>query len=92
MFRLRLALSALLLPIALDAQARPIDWDSLARESQSVLSAYLRVNTTNPPGNEIAGARFLAEALAREDIESRIVESAPGRANLMARLHGDESP
>jgi len=94
MFRLRLALSALLLPIALDAQARPIDWDSLARESQSVLSAYLRVNTTNPPGNEILGARFLKSILDREGIESQILDTTelgPDRANFYARLRGNGS-
>jgi len=91
MFRLRLALSALLLPVALDAQARSIDWDSLARESQSVLSAYLRVNTTNPPGNEILGARFLKSILDREGIESQILDTTelgPDRANFYARLRG----
>ena len=94
MFRLRLALSALLLPVALDAQARSIDWDSLARESQSVLSAYLRVNTTNPPGNEILGARFLKSILDREGIESQILDTTelgPDRANFYARLRGSGS-
>jgi len=94
MFRLRLALSALLLPVALDAQARSIDWDSLARESQSVLSAYLRVNTTNPPGNEILGARFLKSILDREGIESQILDATelgPDRANFYARLRGSGS-
>jgi len=94
MFRLRLALSALLLPVALDAQARSIDWDSLARESQSVLSAYLRVNTTNPPGNEILGARFLKSILDREGIESQILDTTelgPDRANFYARLRGNGS-
>ena len=94
MFRLRLALSALLLPVALDAQARPIDWDSLAREAQSVLAAYLRVNTTNPPGNEILGARFLKSILDREGIESQILDTTElgtDRANFYARLRGNGS-
>lgn len=50
------------------------------------LSSYLRVNTTNPPGNEVAGANFLGAILADADIEYTLVESAPGRANLWARL------
>ena len=68
-----------------------MNWHALGEEAVELLGAYLRIDTTNPPGNEIAGARFLAEALARDDIESRIVESAPGRANLVARLRGDGS-
>jgi acetylornithine deacetylase/succinyl-diaminopimelate desuccinylase-like protein len=66
-----------------------IDWTALGRETVELLRAYLRIDTTNPPGNEIAGARFLEDVLAREGIASRTVESAPGRANLVARLSGD---
>ncbi|HEY7520643.1 MAG TPA: M20/M25/M40 family metallo-hydrolase [Methylomirabilota bacterium] len=68
-----------------------IDWTALGREAVELLRAYLRIDTTNPPGNEIAGARFLADVLAREGIASETVESAPGRANLVARLSGDGS-
>jgi acetylornithine deacetylase/succinyl-diaminopimelate desuccinylase-like protein len=68
-----------------------IDWRSVGEETVDLLRAYLRIDTTNPPGNEIAGARFLAEVLARAGIESHTVESAPGRANLVARVRGDGS-
>jgi acetylornithine deacetylase/succinyl-diaminopimelate desuccinylase-like protein len=68
-----------------------IDWTALGRETVELLRAYLRIDTTNPPGNEIAGARFLEEVLQREGIASRTVESAPGRANLVARLSGDSA-
>src|SRR5206468_10824543 len=57
-FRIVFVLVLLLPGIAL-AQTRPVEWDSLARESQTVLADYLRVNTTNPPGNELLAARFL---------------------------------
>ncbi|MEP5766361.1 MAG: M20/M25/M40 family metallo-hydrolase [Halieaceae bacterium] len=50
------------------------------------LSKYLQVNTTNPPGNEVAGTNFLGAILADAGIEYTVVESAPGRANLWARL------
>jgi len=78
----------------LPAQATPLDWTALARESQSVLSFYLRVNTTNPPGNEILGARFLKTILDREGIEARILDTTevgPNRANFYARLRGNGS-
>lgn len=48
----------------------------------------MQLDTTNPPGNEIAAARFLSHVLEREGIASRIIESAPGRANLYARIEG----
>ena len=89
-----LAALTLCLPLESRAQTRPIDWPGLASETQQVLADYLRVNTTNPPGNELAGAKFLKEILDREGIEARILDTAelgPGRANLYARLRGNGS-
>ncbi len=65
-----------------------IDWRALGDEAVELLRRYLMIDTTNPPGNEIAGTRFLAEVLAAHDIPSEIAESGPGRANLVARLAG----
>ena len=84
--------ASFLLASRLGAQAKPVDWDALAREAQSTLSDYLRVNTTNPPGNEILAARFLKGILEREGIEAQILDTAelgPNRANLYARLRGN---
>lgn len=67
------------------------DWDDLSREAAHLLAAYLRINTTNPPGNELAAARWLADVLRRDGIEARIFEPQPGKANLYARLAGDGS-
>ena len=68
-----------------------LDWRAIGDEAVELLRAYLAIDTTNPPGNEIAGARFLADVLTRGGIESRTAESAPGRANLVARVRGDSS-
>src|SRR5256714_6616859 len=65
------------------------DWEALGDEATALLSQYLRINTTNPPGNEIAAARWLAQVLERDGITARIFEPAPGKANLYARLAGD---
>ncbi|MFI5208256.1 MAG: M20/M25/M40 family metallo-hydrolase [Gemmatimonadales bacterium] len=67
------------------------DWGDVGREATELLQQYVRINTTNPPGNEIAAARWLQAVLARDGIESRIYEPAPGKANLVARLAGDGS-
>lgn len=67
------------------------DWTRLQEEAAGLLSEYLRINTSNPPGGELAAARWLAQVLAREGIESQIldtVEMGPGRANFYARLRG----
>jgi acetylornithine deacetylase/succinyl-diaminopimelate desuccinylase-like protein len=68
-----------------------IDWGALGDETIGLLRRYLAIDTTNPPGNETAGARFLAEVLAAEGIPSEVAESAPGRGNVVARLAGDGS-
>jgi len=67
------------------------EWNALSDEAAALLSQYLRINTTNPPGNEIVAARWLAAVLQREGIEAQIFEPAPGKANLYARLTGDGS-
>ena len=64
---------------------------ALEQEALSLLSRYLRIDTTNPPGNEIRTAQFFKAIFDREGIESRIFESAPGRGNIYARLRGDGS-
>ena len=68
-----------------------MDWTKIGNETVDLMRAYLRINTTNPPGNELEGARFLAQALDGDGIASETAESAPGRANLVARLTGDGS-
>src|SRR5256885_1399056 len=76
---------------ALLAAPTGADWAALGDEATALLSQYLRINTTNPPGNEIVAARWLAQVLRRDGSEARIFEPAPGKANLYARLAGDGS-
>jgi len=52
------------------------------------MQEYLRVDTTNPPGNEARATAFLQKILEAEGIETRVFEYEPGRANLWARLKG----
>lgn len=88
---MRLLLLCCLMLLSATPLAAQHDWDRLQAEAAGLLSQYLRINTGNPPGNELAAARWLAEVLAREGIESRIldtVELGSGRANLYARLKG----
>jgi acetylornithine deacetylase/succinyl-diaminopimelate desuccinylase-like protein len=54
---------------------------------------YLRIDTTNPPGNEDRAADFFRKIFDREDIENRVFKYAPGRADLWARIpHNTASP
>src|SRR5438309_10953374 len=47
---------------------------------------YLRIDTTNPPGNEMRAAAFFKKILDQEGIENQVFEYLPGRADLWARL------
>jgi acetylornithine deacetylase/succinyl-diaminopimelate desuccinylase-like protein len=68
-----------------------IDWESASDEATQYLCDLVRFDTTNPPGNELECARYIAELLAREGIEQVVLESAPGRGNVIGRLRGDGS-
>ncbi|MEM3728847.1 MAG: M20/M25/M40 family metallo-hydrolase [Candidatus Bathyarchaeia archaeon] len=57
-------------------------------EITALLSDLIRINTTNPPGNETQAAKYLAETLEREGFECKVLESAPGRGNVITRLKG----
>jgi acetylornithine deacetylase/succinyl-diaminopimelate desuccinylase-like protein len=64
-------------------------WRTVGREAAALLSQYIAINTTNPPGNELKAAVWLQAVLAREGIEAQVFEPQPGKANLYARLKGD---
>jgi acetylornithine deacetylase/succinyl-diaminopimelate desuccinylase-like protein len=69
-------------------RATALDPKQLTEEAACLLAQYVRIDTTNPPGNELAAAEFLQAVLARDGIEAQRLEPAPGRANLVARLPG----
>jgi acetylornithine deacetylase/succinyl-diaminopimelate desuccinylase-like protein len=50
------------------------------------MQQYLRIDTTNPPGNEMRGAQFFKKILDAEGIQNEVFEYAPGRADLWALL------
>ncbi len=65
-----------------------IDWEATRAEVAGYLQGLIQIDTTNPPGNETEAARYLAGILQSEGFTPTIVESAPGRGNLLARLPG----
>ena len=50
------------------------------------LQGFLRIDTTNPPGNELVAAKYLGEILQKNGIQFEIFESTPGRGIIVARL------
>ncbi len=65
------------------------DWKEIVEEAIVRLRDILRMDTTNPPGNEAVVVNYLASQLAKEKIQFKTFASAPGRANLVARLKGN---
>jgi acetylornithine deacetylase/succinyl-diaminopimelate desuccinylase-like protein len=66
-----------------------MDWDHLLDEAIHHLQEYLRIDTVNPPGNEIEGVKFFKRIFDAEAIPSLIFEPSPGRGNFLATLKGD---
>ena len=73
---------------AADADRYRVDWNRLAPEILQRFSALVRIDTSNPPGNETKAATAIQEMLRREDIPSQLFALDPARANLVARLRG----
>ncbi len=65
--------------------------DSEFREALEHLQALVRFDTSNPPGNETAAARYLKEVFFTKRIDAQLIESRPGRGSVVARLKGDGS-
>ncbi|MCJ7560215.1 M20/M25/M40 family metallo-hydrolase [Candidatus Bathyarchaeota archaeon] len=57
-------------------------------EVTRLLSDLIRINTTNPPGNETEAAKYLAEYLSQEGFKCELYESAPGRGSVITRMKG----
>jgi acetylornithine deacetylase/succinyl-diaminopimelate desuccinylase-like protein len=65
-----------------------VDWEAATREATELLSRYIAIDTSNPPGGEEAAARFLADVFRRDGVECQVYPVDEGRANLSARLPG----
>src|SRR5512139_626478 len=66
-----------------------MNWDQLLDEAIHYLQEYLRINTVNPPGNEIEGVQFFKKIFDAETVPSQVFEPSPGRGNLLATLKGN---
>jgi len=62
------------------------DTSTLEREATGWLTDLIKINTTNPPGNEEAAAKYIAAILQKEGIAAEVLPLTPGRSALVARL------
>ena len=68
-----------------------INWPAVYDEALTLFVEYLRIDTSNPPGNEAPAARWLGAILEAEGIETEYVEILPNREAVFAWLRGDGS-
>jgi acetylornithine deacetylase/succinyl-diaminopimelate desuccinylase-like protein len=68
-----------------------INWNAIGDIAAQILSSYLKIKSTNPPGDERETAEFISNQLRERGLETKIYTSAPNRLNLLARLPGDGS-
>jgi acetylornithine deacetylase/succinyl-diaminopimelate desuccinylase-like protein len=86
--RIRIATLAMaLLPGAAGAQPAP-DWKAVEAEAIKAIQAYVRIDTSNPPGDVTKAADFLVAILEREGVPVTRYESGPGRSIVLSRLKG----
>src|SRR3990170_4150202 len=78
--------AALVLRPTIDA--RQVDWVRVSDEAIKTLQTYVRLDTSNPPGDTRKTADFLQGILEREGVPVTRYESAPGKAIVVARLKG----
>jgi acetylornithine deacetylase/succinyl-diaminopimelate desuccinylase-like protein len=72
-------------------QQTKIDWPHYQDMAVDLMQKYLRINTSNPPGNEIETAKWLKSIFDQNGIQNEIFEYKPARANIIARLKGNGS-
>lgn len=89
---IHMAIAMLALPLLLSSSARTqsarADWAGIEEETLRHFQAILRLDTSNPPGNEGIVVDYMKSVLEREGIETRVFALDPKRPNLVARLRG----
>jgi acetylornithine deacetylase/succinyl-diaminopimelate desuccinylase-like protein len=66
-----------------------LNWSAIADETVHLLQGLIRLDTSNPPGNESIAASFIANILHENGVQPTVIETAPGRGNVIARLKGN---
>src|SRR5207249_2097599 len=75
----------------LEKHLQGIAWERYQDQAVQLLQEYLRLDTSNPPGNELRAADFFHRLFDEQGISNTVFTYAPGRANLYAILKGDGS-
>lgn len=81
----------LLLSLTALAAEPQIDWSKLRPETLQHFQSVVRIDSSNPPGNETKVAEYIAKVFDAEGIPYKIFTLENGRGNLVARLKGNGS-
>src|SRR5207237_4021896 len=65
-----------------------VETTTLRDEVTELLQELIRVDTTNPPGNETRAAELLRDYLEQQGVACELYARVPERANLVARIPG----
>ena len=78
------------LPADVSAQVQPaIDWKAVEAETLRHFQALVRIDTSNPPGNETRAVEYVKQVLDKEGIPYQVFAKDPTRANLVVRIKGN---
>lgn len=70
------------------AERFPVDWQKLDPELLEHYSALIRIDTSNPPGNETKAVNYIKPIFDREGVPYQVFALQPDRASIVARLKG----
>jgi acetylornithine deacetylase/succinyl-diaminopimelate desuccinylase-like protein len=82
-------LVAMMAGVALAQTPAAPDWKALEGEMMRHYQAVLRLDTTNPPGNERLAVQYLKQVLDQEGVPNQVLSLDANRPNLVARLKGN---
>ncbi|MGH7915988.1 MAG: M20/M25/M40 family metallo-hydrolase, partial [Candidatus Binataceae bacterium] len=68
--------------------SKPIDYAAITKEATQLLQQYVKINTTDPPGDELPAAELLKEKFLAAGIPATVWQPQKGRGIIAARLHG----
>src|SRR5688572_2100279 len=67
------------------------NWPAVDEETMRHFQALVRLDTSDPPGNELPAVEYLKRVLEADGFETKIFARDPKRPNLVARLKGNGS-
>jgi acetylornithine deacetylase/succinyl-diaminopimelate desuccinylase-like protein len=79
-------------PVPQVAASPQNDSSAIAKEARSWLADLIKINTSNPPGNEQLAAMYVFNILQKEGIKAEMLDLAPGRSAVVARLRSSVVP